>query len=83
MEKYVTAAGLYLLGIFVYNFYIFVICHDDVVHLLEHIHEMVETEFTDQFIKTIICVVIILASFIWPVSLFFGVKEMFRKENKE
>lgn len=81
MEKYVMAAGLYLLGIFVYDFYYFVICHA-VEHLLEHVHEKLDTAFTDQFIKTIIIIVIVLSSFIWPVSLFFDVKEMFRKENE-
>lgn len=81
MEKYVTAAGLYLLGIIVYNFYYFIICHA-VEHLVEHVHERVETPFTDQFIKTIISIVIVLASFIWPVSMIFDISHTFRKENK-
>ena len=81
MEKYVMAAGLYLLGIFVYDLYYFIICHA-VEYLVEHVHEKINTAFTDQFIKTIISIVIVLSSFIWPVSLFFDVKEMFRKENK-
>lgn len=81
MEKYVTAAGLYLIGIIVCDFYYFVIWHA-VEYLVEYVHEKLDTAFTDQFIKTIISIVIVLYSFIWPVSLFFGVKEIFRKENE-
>lgn len=81
MEKYVVAAGLYLFGIFVYNFYFLVICNE-MREIVEYVHEHSKVPYTDQLIKTVACILTVLSSFIWPVSMIFDMKDTFRKENK-
>ena len=81
MEKYVAAAGLYLLGIFIYGFYYLVICKQP-REMVNYMREYVENQYPDRLIKTLTCIVIVLFSFIWPVSMIFDISHTFRKENK-
>lgn len=71
MEKYVTAAAYYLLGIglyFVYNLFI----RRNMRYYIELIHEEVPwAPFSDRVIAMIIVVTALLSSFVWPITAGF------------
>ena len=81
MEKYMTAAEWYLLGIglyFVYNMFI----HETPKSYIEEIHKEMSVPFSDAFLLAIIVVVVLLVSFIWPFSIFNDLRIALKGEHE-
>lgn len=68
MEKYVTAAGWYVLGLclyFVYNLFI----SRNMSYYINLIHkEIPECPFSDNSIMWMVTIVGLLSSFVWPIT---------------
>ena len=80
MEKYVTAAAYYLLGIglyFVYNLFI----RRNMRYYIEIIHEEVPwAPFSDRAIVMIIVVTALLSSFVWPITAGFDFVKTLKRD---
>lgn len=89
MEKYVTAAGLYLVGIFVY-FIRNLFRYGSIKNAVEEVRKMVleesdiELPWPDGVIAITLGIMVLLSAFIWPFSMIFDIKEEFgkKKENE-
>lgn len=84
MEKYVSAAALYLLGMclyFVYNLFI----KNTPQSLIEAGREgMKETpfQFSDGVLLSIAIVVDLICSFVWPITTIFDAKTTLKGESE-
>ena len=80
VEKYVLASGLYWIGIILYFVYSFFIYRTP-KGWVEFAHkELPAIPFSDKFIFSVFLVVVILASFVWPITIIIDVL-LFMKGN--
>lgn len=81
MEKYVTAAEWYLLGIglyFVYNLFI----HETLKGYIEIVHKETPVQLSDGVLSFIIVVVALLISFVWPFGTIYDLATTLKGEPK-
>ena len=82
MENLVTAAGLYLCGIFLYFVYTLYIrmTPKDYIRIVRAKTNEAEF-FSDKAILCIIYIVFLLAAFVWPISTIFDIKDDLKGAN--
>ena len=82
MENLVTAAGLYLCGIFLYFIYTMYIQHTPKGYIKFVRSKSDEAAlFSDTALLCMIYIVFLLAAFVWPISIIFDIKDDLKGVN--